>query len=48
MQLQQTGVFQVICASCLRVSKGNLLVVTVLLSCITAFISAWCVGTGKG
>jgi len=31
----------VICAACLRVSKGNLLVVTILLCCITAFISAW-------
>ena len=30
-----------ICAACLRVSKGNLLVVTILLCCITAFISAW-------
>ena len=40
-QLQQTGLFEVICAACLRLSKGNLLVVTILLCCITAFISAW-------
>ena len=33
--------FEVICAACLRVSRGNLLVVSVLLCCITAFLSAW-------
>ncbi len=29
------------CAACLRLSKGNLLYLTCLLSCITAFLSAW-------
>lgn len=33
--------FEVICAACLRASRGNLLVVTILLCCITAFVSAW-------
>ena len=40
-QLQKTGMFEVICAACLRMSRGNLLVVSVLLCCITAFMSAW-------
>ena len=29
------------CAACLRASKGSLLIVTILLCTITAFISAW-------
>lgn len=40
-QLQKTGMFEVICAACLRVSRGNLLVVTILICSITAFLSAW-------
>lgn len=40
-QIQKTGVFEVMCASCLRASKGNLLILTILLCLITAFVSAW-------
>ena len=47
-QLRKTGLFEVICASCLRTSKGNMLVVSVLLCCITAFISFWSVLSLKG
>ena len=47
-QLRKTGLFEVICASCLRASKGSMLVVSVLLCCITAFISFWSVLSFKG
>ncbi|KAG1678649.1 hypothetical protein FOA52_012656 [Chlamydomonas sp. UWO 241] len=40
-QLQRTGVFEVMCAMCLRASKGNLLYLTLYLCLITAFLSAW-------
>ena len=46
-QLQKTGVFEVICAMCLKASKGNLLVMTILLCLITAFLSAWSVSLQK-
>ncbi len=40
-QLQYTGSFEVICAACLKISKGNFLYMTILLCSITAFLSAW-------
>jgi len=40
-QLQRTGVFEVLCGACLRGSKGNLLYLTLYITLITAFLSAW-------
>ena len=41
LQLQKTGVFEVLCAVAIRMSRGHMWLLTVLLILLTAFISAW-------
>lgn len=40
-QLQKTGVFEVVCACCLKLSRGRILFLTIVLGIMTAFASAW-------